>query len=199
MRGGHLGGCSCTGRPSSSEEAEGCFDALEIADVVELVQVKQDGHWRGVKIEGKRRPAGYPLDRGDISPARRARRVAPGGNYYKEGKAIPLPLELVRFAGDGAWEEHLRAVLGLTRMNWNNDSLYDRLPVTLGYALVLARTVMGCPGWRVTATTKAPETEGFTAERVTARGRVPALMFPSVFPRARGELDAVRARARSPK
>ena len=32
-------------------------------------------------------------------------------------------------------------LLGLTKMNWNNDSLYDRLPVTLSYASVLARVV----------------------------------------------------------
>lgn len=30
-------------------------------------------------------------------------------------------------------------VLGLTKMNWNNDALYDFLPVTLSYAHVLAR------------------------------------------------------------
>ena len=26
-------------------------------------------------------------------------------------------------------------------MNWNNDALYDHLPVTMGYAQVLARVV----------------------------------------------------------
>ena len=30
-------------------------------------------------------------------------------------------------------------------MNWNNDSLYDRLPVTLAYAKTLARTVKRMP------------------------------------------------------
>jgi hypothetical protein len=30
-------------------------------------------------------------------------------------------------------------------MNWNNDSLYDRLPVTLEYAKVLADTVKRMP------------------------------------------------------
>jgi hypothetical protein len=136
------------------DEVEGCFDALEIADVVELVQVKQEGHWRGIKIEGKRRPAGYPLDRGsylqlgdrDVLLWTQGNAAAAiGGNYYKEGKGIPLPLELVRFAGHGGWEEHLRATLGLTKMNWNNDSLYDRLPVTLEYAKVLADTVKRMP------------------------------------------------------
>ena len=30
-------------------------------------------------------------------------------------------------------------------MNWNNDSLYDPLPVTLSYAKVLARVVKRIP------------------------------------------------------
>ena len=136
------------------EEVEGCFDALEIAEVVELVQVKQEGSWRGIKIEGKLRPAGYPLDRGsylqlgDRDVLLWTQGDAPAvaaGSFYKEGKGIPGPLELVRFAGHGGWDEHCRAVLGLTKMNWNNDALYDRLPVTLGYAQVLARTVKRMP------------------------------------------------------
>lgn len=31
--------------------------------------------------------------------------------------------------------------MSLTKMNWNQDALYDRLPVTLGYAKVLAATI----------------------------------------------------------
>jgi len=54
---------------------------------------------------------------------------------------VPAPLQLVRFAGHGGWESACRDVLGLTKMDWNNDSLYDRLPVTMSYAQVLARTI----------------------------------------------------------
>jgi argonaute-like protein implicated in RNA metabolism and viral defense len=136
------------------DEIEGCFDALEVADTIELVQIKQEAGWRGIKIEAKRRPAGYPCDRGSYlqlgdrevllwTQGNAAASI--GQNYYKEGKSIPLPLELVRFAGHGGWEEHCRFVLGLTKMNWNNDSLYDRLPVTLEYASVLANTVTRMP------------------------------------------------------
>ncbi len=39
----------------------------------------------------------------------------------------------------------LSDVLGLTKMNWDNDGLYDRLPVTLYYAQVLAKTVRRMP------------------------------------------------------
>lgn len=31
--------------------------------------------------------------------------------------------------------------MGLTKMNWNDNSLYDRLSVTLSYTSVLARVV----------------------------------------------------------
>jgi hypothetical protein len=47
----------------------------------------------------------------------------------------------VRFAGHGGFEESCRSVLGLSKMNWNNDGLYDRLPVRMAYAQVLAQTV----------------------------------------------------------
>ena len=47
----------------------------------------------------------------------------------------------VFYAGRGGWDSACRDVLGLTKMDWNNDSLYDRLPVTMSYAQVLAQTV----------------------------------------------------------
>jgi hypothetical protein len=137
------------------DEAAGCLEALQAAAEVELIQVKQNVGWRGVKIEAKKRPAGYPVDRGSylqigerevlLWTQGNARTVVGGKDYYKEGKGIPSPLELVRFAGHGGWEDHCRATLGLTKMNWNNDALYDRLPVTLGYAQVLARTIKRMP------------------------------------------------------
>ena len=59
-----------------------------------------------------------------------------GKNFYKEGKSIPSPLLLRRFAGHGPFDTNCREVLGLSKMNWNNDGLYDRLPVTQAYAKV---------------------------------------------------------------
>jgi hypothetical protein len=43
-------------------------------------------------------------------------------------------------ARDG-WESTCRDLLGLTKMDWNNGGFYDRLPVTMSYARVLARTI----------------------------------------------------------
>jgi hypothetical protein len=52
----------------------------------------------------------------------------------------------VRHAGHGPWDDTCRPALGLTKMNWNNDALYDPLPVTMSYAKVLARVVKRMSG-----------------------------------------------------
>jgi hypothetical protein len=145
------------------QEVEGCFDAWRSAEGLELVQVQQDVAWRGVKIEGpqqghpgqKGAPANYPVERGSylqltgrellVWTQGNAPGAVGGRNYYKEGKGIPMPLLLRRFAGHGAWDQGVRDVLGLTKMDWNNDALYDRLPVTMVYATILARTVKRMP------------------------------------------------------
>jgi hypothetical protein len=139
-----------------SDEVNGCFDVLRATEAIDLVQIQQDTGWRGVLFEpprsaGKARPAPYPVLRGsylslgprevllwtqgDVPDAVEA------AHYFKEGKGIPAPLLLRRFAGHGGWEQGCLDVLGLTKMNWNTDNLYDRLPVTIGFAQTLARVV----------------------------------------------------------
>ncbi len=145
-----------------AREIEGAFDALgHIADV-ELVQIKQESGWRGLRMDapppGSSRggePAKYPLERGTVLAlggteallwtAGNAPEAVDGRNFFKEGKGVPEPLMLVRHAGHGGWDETAGAVLGLTKVNWNNDSLYDRLPVTLGFAGALAKTIVHMP------------------------------------------------------
>ncbi len=144
------------------EEIDGCFDAWQSAEGLDLLYIQQDSGWRGVKIGSPRQPGvskgepeRYPVDRGTLLPIGsreallwtqgNARALTNGRNFYKEGKGIPSPLVLRRHAGHGAWDEAAVGILGLTKMNWNNDALYDRLPVTLGYAQVLARTVKRMP------------------------------------------------------
>jgi hypothetical protein len=140
-------------------EVEGAFDALGHIATVDLVQIKEEAGWKGVRIDppkpGSHRggtPARYPLERGTLLPlggeeallwtAGNAPEAAGGKSFFKEGKGIPDPVMLVRHAGHGGWESTAGAVLGLSKMNWNNDSLYDRMPVTLGFASALARTVV---------------------------------------------------------
>ena len=145
----------------TSEEVEGCFDAWSGADEVELVQVQQDSPWKGVLLEPAVRDDNrfyannYPCLRGTyihlggnevlLWSQGNAPAVVNGRDYYKEGKGIPSPLLLKRFAGHGDWDEACRWIVGLTKMDWNNDALYDRLPVTLNYASTLARTLKRLP------------------------------------------------------
>jgi len=53
---------------------------------------------------------------------------------------------LIRHAGHGTWDETARSALALAKMDWNNDALYNMLPVTMAYAKVLARVVKRMDG-----------------------------------------------------
>lgn len=138
-----------------AEEIDGVFDALQNADSVELVHVQQSCGWRGVFIAAPQQPHGYPCHRGTTFqlganeallwtqgnlPA-----VANGKDYFKEGKGTPEPLLLVRHAGLGSLDDLCRETLALTKMDWNNDGPYDRLPVTLNFAGTLATIVKRMP------------------------------------------------------
>jgi hypothetical protein len=70
---------------------------------------------------------------------------AAGGRYYKGGVGIPHPLLLRRWLGTCPAESVSAKVLGLSKMNFNNDALYDLLPVTIKYAGILAQVVKRMP------------------------------------------------------
>ena len=148
------------------EEITGCMEALHLCESVDLVQVVEDVNWRGVRIDPipggarKGKAARFPVSRGTaigISPREAlvwthgdVKNIGNQGSYFKGSRGTPKPLKLVRHAGHGPWDESVRAILGLTKMNWNNDSLYDSLPVTLAYAKVLARVMKRMPSLRRT-------------------------------------------------
>jgi len=140
------------------EEIDGCYDAWYTAEGLDLLQIQQDVPWRGIKIDAPRNrqekkgiSSRYPCERGTclqlgsrevlLWTQGNASSIVQGGNFYKEGKGVPSPVLVQRYAGHSDWGEQCRYILALTKMNWNNDALYDRLPVTLGYASILARTV----------------------------------------------------------
>ncbi len=142
-------------------EIDGCFDAWKSSDGLELIQVQDDVSWFGllinppVKGEVKGKPNGYPCVRGSslqisgketlLWTQGNAPSAVGGKDFFKEGKGIPMPLLLRRFSGHGTWDESCKSILGLTKMNWNNDSLYDRLPVTMAFAKILAQTIKRMP------------------------------------------------------
>ena len=129
------------------------------------MQVQQSPLWRAVKIRSSTRFAEFEGRASELSRGlERGTAIQLGGrdvlvwtqgntrlnessaNYYKEGKGIPAPVLLTRFAGHGSFDTEYISLLRFTKMNWNNDGLYDRLPgVTLSYAQVLARTIKRMP------------------------------------------------------
>ena len=69
------------------------------------------------------------------------RGVNRSGNYYQGSKSIPRPLLLRRVAGQGPLQMPALEALALTKMDWNNDALYDPMPVTVLYSQCLARAI----------------------------------------------------------
>ena len=138
-----------------ADEVDGCFDAFDTLGAVDLYQIKQDSVWQGILYEGATAPAMYPCERGFYLPIDErevlvwtsgdAPSASASKHFYKEGKGIPRPVAMKRFAGHGDWSWPVQALLGLTKMNWNNDSLYDRMPITLQYASKLAGTMKNMP------------------------------------------------------
>lgn len=137
-------------------ETLGCFEALPLCEAVDLVQVVEDVGWRGARWERdpkdptKNAAANYPVKRGTLLGLgeREALLWMHGAvdglsdrTYFQGARSTPRPIRLVRHAGHGPWDDTACAALALSKMNWNNDGLYDPLPVTMSYAKVLARVL----------------------------------------------------------
>ena len=142
-----------------NDEVAGCMEALHLCEV-DLVQISENIGWRGVKYDQDPRtskvgPARFPIDRGTLAVLRPrdallwthgdVSGISNRRSFFKGATSTPRPLQLTRHAGHGPWDESAQAILGLTKMNWNNDALYDHLPVTLSYAKVLARVIKHLP------------------------------------------------------
>jgi len=150
----------------TKDEIEGAFDAFGAKTEIELVQVIRGTPWYGLKVDGPYRrgeaakPAGYPLERGTylpisdcecllwtqgsvlgVNPLRSDQPV------FKEAalKPLPNPLTLRRFSGEGRWHETCSSVLALTKVDWNNNTLYKTEPATLVYSQVFASVVKQTP------------------------------------------------------
>ena len=145
------------------DEIEGCMEALHLCESVDLLQIVDDVPWRAVKMDqsastaagAKAVAARYPVERGtllEIGPRDSllwlhgaVRGIDSSNTYFQGKKGTPRPIRLVRHAGHGPWDDNARSALALSKMNWNNDSLYDPSPVTMSFARVLARVVKRMP------------------------------------------------------
>ena len=143
------------------EEIAGALDALSSVPEVECVQIVADVKWRGVWLTDpqyntkKGTPDPYPVHRGTMVPlsgtkgllwvAGNAPQASTVGHYYQGGKGIPRPLLFQRHVGQGPIELPATEALALSKMDWNNDALYNHTPVTIRYAQRLARTIAKVP------------------------------------------------------
>lgn len=166
-QGGHLGRVPKKvtiqkNTPYKEEEILGALDSFKDGTAVELVQIIKDVEWKGVRFDSSSppQPMGYPVERGTYLPieyneallwtqgsvagvnVQRANR-----DVYKEGtlKPVPSPVLLRRFSGAGGWHETCAGILGLTKMDWNNNTLYKKLPVTLVYSSRFASIIQQNP------------------------------------------------------
>lgn len=143
------------------QEIQGVSEALAAVPEFECIEVGSNSSWRGVwMIDNPRGPKpttpdGYPVPRGIVQTrsgtsclvwvAGNAPGVSTTSAYYQGGKSIPRPLVLTRHAGSGPLQLIAAEALALTKMDWNNDALYDPVPVTIRYSKRLARTIANVP------------------------------------------------------
>ncbi len=150
----------------TEEEIQGAYDAFGGETEIELIQVVRRTSWYGLKIDSpknqgqKAAPAGYPVGRGFYQPISEnecllwTQGSVSGVNVqkswqsvFKEAalKPLPDPILLRRFSGDGGWHDSCSSVLSLTKVDWNNNTLYKTMPVTLGYSQKFADVVKQAP------------------------------------------------------
>jgi hypothetical protein len=150
----------------TEEEIQGAYDAIGATTEIELIQVIQGSRWYGLKLDGpksqqeKPHPASYPIERGTYLPISdnecllwtqgSVDKINQQKSYqpvFKEAalKPLPRPIMLRRFSGDGGWHSTCSSVLGLTKVDWNNNTLYKTLPATLVYSKVFADVVKFSP------------------------------------------------------
>ena len=150
----------------TEEEIQGALDAFGNKTEIELIQIVRASSWYGLKIDGPRAsnpkpsPANYPVDRGLYQPLTGSECLlwtqgsVTGVNQQREHqpifkeaalKPLPSPIMLRRFTGSGGWHDTCSSILALTKVDWNNNTLYKTLPVTLVYSQVFADVVKEAP------------------------------------------------------
>lgn len=166
-QGGHLGRTPKKvtihkNTPFKEEEILGALDSFKDGTEVELVQIVKHVDWKGVRFDTRSPPqaANYPVERGIYLPIEtdeallwtqgsvaRVNVQRAGQDVYKEGmlKPVPSPVLIRRFSGAGGWHETCAGILGLTKMDWNNNTLYKKLPVTLVYSAAFAAIIQQNP------------------------------------------------------
>jgi hypothetical protein len=144
----------------TQEEIQGAFDAFGERTEIELIQIVRNTAWCGLKVEKKGPkniiPSRYPIERGAYQQISKnecllwTQGSVAGVNVQKQYqpvfkeaalKALPNPILLRRFSGDGGWHDSCNSVLALTKVDWNNNTLYKTVPASLAYSKTFADVV----------------------------------------------------------
>ena len=138
------------------EEMDGCIDAWGRTEDIECVQVVTSNDWRAVRLLGARtkdarstpdswraRRSFPSLTAASCSSSTRTRHrwLSPRAAHVQGGQGIPRPITLVRHTGAGPLERLGEDALALSKMDWNNDALFDSLPVTIRPPKRLSQTI----------------------------------------------------------
>jgi len=150
----------------TDDEIQGALDAFGGKTELELIQIVRNTNWYGLKVNApretgqQRMPASYPVERGLYQPITKRECLLwtqgsvmgvnpqnPNQPVFKEAalKPLPDPIMLRRFSGEGGWHDTCSSVLALTKVDWNNNTLYKTLPVTLVYSQIFANVVKQSP------------------------------------------------------
>ena len=141
----------------TDEEVAGCIDAWGTAEGLECFSITRSP-WFGLELTpGPTTQWSYATRRGTllaiddfscliwVAGNAPSATLSGNANYFQAGKGVPRPLLLTRWAGDGDLTQAAAEVLALSKVDWNNDALYNAIPVTVRYAQVLARVVKHVP------------------------------------------------------
>lgn len=144
--------------PFKEEEIEGCFDAFGHDTSVELVQIVQHTNISGIRFDNKNKPAQYPCKRGSYLPISESECLLwvqgtlegitfSGKELFKEGglKPMPKPILIRRFSGEGGWHDTCSSIIGLSKMDWNNNTIYKSMPVSIVYSSLFSSIVKNVP------------------------------------------------------
>ena len=144
--------------PFREDEILGCFDAFGDQTELELIQIIRFSSWRGIRIDANKQPANYPCERGSYLPISDNECLLwiqgtvlgvtkSQKEIFKEGGLSPMsrPVLVKRFSGTGGWYETCSSIISLSKMDWNNNTLYKGMPTTLVYSHKFANVVKRVP------------------------------------------------------
>lgn len=146
----------------TEEEIMGSLDSFSDGTEVELVQIVRDVNLKGIIFDNKKPPSphNYPIQRGTYIPISENEVLLwtqgsvsgvhtqnPAYSIYKDLKQnpTPSPILLRRFTGNGGWHDTCLGVMGLTKMDWNNNTISKKVPVTIEYSSRFAKIIKQNP------------------------------------------------------